>query len=104
MLNDKYSLLDFLIIKKHFGIKLIYVGNVLAQKIMQVSPELIAQVLRDRSLKTGLLGRRIQTKNGLASHDIQQLATDPLSFIRLNAISGDNMTKMGSSSTRPSLN
>ncbi|MEX9957424.1 hypothetical protein AB7W87_12880 [Providencia alcalifaciens] len=56
MLNDKYSLLDFLIIKKHFGIKLIYVGNVLAQKIMQVSPELIAQVLRDRSLKTGLLG------------------------------------------------
>lgn len=95
MLNDKCSLLDFLIIKKHFGIKLIYVGNVLAQKIMQVSPELIAQVLRDRSLKTGLLGRRIQTKNGLASHDIQQLAIDPLSFIRLNAISGDNMTKMG---------
>ncbi|MEX6256171.1 hypothetical protein [Providencia huaxiensis] len=41
------------------------------------------------------MGRRIQTKNGLASHDIQQLATDPLSFIRLNAISGDNMTKMG---------
>ncbi|QKJ51201.1 hypothetical protein G9396_11250 [Providencia rettgeri] len=62
MLNDKYSLLDFLIIKKHFGIKLIYVGNVLAQEIMQVSPELIAQVLRDRSLKTGLWGEGYKQK------------------------------------------
>lgn len=59
-----------------------------------VNSNLVAQVLRDSRLKSGLFGS-MPLKNSPASPDVKNFLADTLSFTRLHAISGDSMTTMG---------
>lgn len=60
----------------------------------KVKSKIIVQALRDSHLKIPIFGNAA-TKNGSANYDIKTFIADPLSFSKLFAISGDNMTKMG---------
>ncbi|WP_323853779.1 TcdA/TcdB pore-forming domain-containing protein [Xenorhabdus koppenhoeferi] len=58
-------------------------------------PALLAQAVRDRELKGGLvpMGSVIEPRQGSA--DIQQFAIDPISFAKSNTISAETLTRVG---------
>ncbi|MDX8000139.1 hypothetical protein FE394_13225 [Xenorhabdus sp. Reich] len=59
------------------------------------NPALLAQAVRDRKLKGGLVPMGGGTESREGSADIQRLATDPVSFAESNTLSAETLVRAG---------